>query len=106
MAPVWGAQVNTTPEFQADLDGLRTRYPAIDAEVQELKDVFYQGYGLPEYRVAPVGGPSVYAIRLDYRPWGESGAGRFLVTYHAIFRGGLAMNIPSRTVTLLAITER
>ena len=105
MAPMRAAQVHSSVPFEADVVVLRTQYPEIGAEIDELRDALMLDYDLPEIPVDEDNAPGVYTIRLDYPPHGASGLSTPLMAHHGTDRTP-GMNCPYRVITLLAIEDR
>src|SRR5688572_19973520 len=106
MAPMYGATVDTSPPFDAALQALRAQYPDIEDVFREFSEDLRLDYLTRRERpVDPQDSPDIYMMRMDYRPMGAAGAGRFLVTYHATARLP-SMNLPYRRITFLTIEDR
>ena len=98
-----GSVVDRSESFVTDLTNLRSKYPDVEQEVQELEAFLRLDYVQPEIPVDPESFPNVYAIKHDYRPMGAAGRSRFLITYHATDPSPSPAT-PYRTFTLLTIT--
>ena len=101
MQPTKPPQVRRTDAFDRDVAELSSKYPEIEAVIQEyLDDGFTSPYMIQHVQVAD----DLCAIRMDYRPAGTDGKGRLLMTYHAskpFFKPGF----PIRWFTLISLTE-
>ena len=105
MGAVRASQCVREAQFVTDLRALQSKYPKVDAAIDEFCETLVLDYELPRMLVSPKTLPNVYAHRIDYPPLGEAGLGRFLVTYHATDPAP-SPKTPYRTFTLLTISER
>lgn len=99
-------EIRTADSFQSDVEALRSRFPEIDAAIEEWLDALRGEWDIPHRAIDPQTHPGAYTANVDYPAGGSEGLGVFCVTYHATPRAGNPMQYPLRIYTVLSITLR
>src|SRR5687768_9340061 len=90
--------------FDADVEALRSKYPAVDSVIERLSGLLKAEWNIPHAPIDPDNLPDVYGTALDYPELGSAGRRVLFVTYHATGEAENKMRHPLRRYTLMTLT--
>lgn len=105
MGALRAPRVERLPAFDSDVQALKSKYPDIDAVVEELIAFLTIAWNPPHVAVDPKTLPGVYVTQLDYPPLGAEGMSKFVLVYRASPQSANPMSEPLRRYTLLSLVE-